>query len=65
MAALERHYGDYCMTVRDAAKIAAVCPRTIWREIERGKLHAVRFSENRVRVLASEMARYLAGDSAA
>ena len=61
LAAIEKRSGDYCVSIRDAAKILSTSSRTVWREIARGKLHAVRYSENRTRILASELARYMAG----
>lgn len=54
---------DYAISIKEVAKIASTSTRTIWREIERGKLHAIRYSEKRTRVLASELARYLGGDT--
>ena len=62
LAALQARAGDYAVTIKDAAKICGTCSRTIWREIERGKLRAVRYSEKRTRILASELARYLGGE---
>ena len=63
LAAIERRASDYAISIKEAAKILSVSSRTIWREIGRGKLHAVRYSENRTRILASELARYLGGET--
>ena len=61
LAAIERRAGDYAISIKEAAKILSTSTRTIWREIERGNLAAVRYSENRTRILASELSRYLGG----
>lgn len=63
LAALEARRGDYAITITEAAKISGACTRTIWREIERGKIRAIRYSSKRTRVLASELARYLSGEA--
>jgi predicted site-specific integrase-resolvase len=63
LAAIEKRAGDYCISIKDAAKLADCSSRTLWREIQRGKLASVKFSENRTRILASELARYMGGES--
>jgi len=50
-------------TTREAAKVAGLCPDTIYRAIKRGKLRASKHLRHK-RILRSELERYLLGDSA-
>jgi excisionase family DNA binding protein len=56
---LAAHGGDYVMSIPDAARVLSVCSRTVWRLVENRKLRAIRLSERRRGIMASEIAAYL------
>jgi len=49
---------DQCVSLSRAAKILGVCVRTVRREIERGKLLAIRVGRS-LRIRMSELRRYM------
>lgn len=49
---------DQCVSLSRAAKILGVCVRTVRREIERGKLLAIRVGRS-LRIRMSELRRYV------
>ena len=51
--------GDYVMTIADVARVLTVCTKTVRRAINDRKIHAIRVSERRRGILASEVARYI------
>jgi excisionase family DNA binding protein len=64
LAAIEARSGDYAISIKEAAKILTLSTRTVWRLIEDQKLHAVRLSERRRGILASELSRYMTAEAA-
>lgn len=64
LAAIERRASDYVISIRDAAGILTISPRTLWRMLESNKIHGVRLSERRRGILASELSRYLTDEAA-
>jgi hypothetical protein len=50
---------DYGLSIREAASIASVSPRTMWRLIESEKIKSIRASARRRIIMASELYRYL------
>jgi hypothetical protein len=55
----EKYTGDFALTFDDAARILKVCKKTIQREVAAGRIIAFRYSDRCVRILSSEMQRYL------
>ena len=55
---------DYVISIREAAGILGVCSRTVWRLIENRKLSAIRLSERRRGILASDLRQYMKPDNA-
>jgi excisionase family DNA binding protein len=49
---------EQCVSLRQAARILGVCVRTVRREIDRGKLLAIRVGRN-LRIKMSELRRYM------
>ena len=49
---------DWCVSLKEAARILGVCVRTVRREIERGKIGAIRVGRN-LRIKMSELRRYM------
>jgi len=64
-AAISRRSGDYGLSIREAAQRANVSPRTVWRLIRAGHLRALRVSERRRIIMASELTRHLSEGVAA
>jgi excisionase family DNA binding protein len=68
LAVLARHSGDYVLTLKESAEILSISDRTVQRLVASGKLTAVKISDRRIGILASELARFLsqnAGTAAA
>ena len=59
LAALAAHQGDYILKIREAAGIMSVSGRTVQRLVKAQKLRAVRLSDRRIGIWASEVSRYL------
>ena len=55
---------ERCVSLRQAAGILGVCVRTVRREIDRGKLLAIRVGRS-VRIRMSELRRYMEGEAVA
>lgn len=49
---------DRCVSLREAGRILGVCVRTVRREIDRGKLLAIRVGRS-LRIRVSELQRYM------
>jgi excisionase family DNA binding protein len=49
--------GSRCFSLSEAAEYLRVCPRTIRREIDRGRLAAFRVGRN-LRITLAELRRY-------
>ena len=49
---------DRCVSLREASRLLGVCIRTVRREIERGKLLAIRVGRS-LRIRMSELRRYM------
>jgi predicted DNA-binding protein (UPF0251 family) len=56
---LQQQSGDYALSISQAAKIARVSSRTMWRLIEKSQIKSIRASERRRIIMASELARHL------
>lgn len=59
MAALERHAGDYVVSLEESAKILNVCGRTVLRMLDDRTLAGVRVGRRRRGIMASELARHI------
>lgn len=55
---------ERCVSLRQAARILGVCVRTVRREIDRGKLLAIRVGRS-LRIRMSELRRYMEGEAVA
>jgi excisionase family DNA binding protein len=55
---LIRREADQCVSLKEAARILCVCDRTIRREIERGRLAAIRVGRS-LRIRIEELRRYM------
>ena len=53
---------EECVSLAVAARYLSVCQRTVRREIERGKIRAIRVGRS-VRIRLSELRRYMAGQA--
>jgi excisionase family DNA binding protein len=53
---------DRCVSLREAASVLGVCVRTVRREIDRGKLFALRVGRS-LRVRISELRRYMESEA--
>jgi excisionase family DNA binding protein len=49
---------DGCVSLKEAGRILGVCVRTVRREIERGRLAAIRVGRT-LRIRISELRRYM------
>ena len=63
LAVLASRGGDYVMTISEVARVLTVCTKTVRRAIDARKIHAIRVSERRRGILASEVARFLSQSS--
>ena len=59
IAMLQQRSGDYALSIREAANIARVSDRTMWRLIGNKTIKSIRASERRRIIMASELARHL------
>jgi hypothetical protein len=62
---LQQRSGDYALSIREAANIARISTRTMWRLIGNNTIKSIRASERRRIVMASELARHLSEGVAA
>ena len=58
-AVLRERSGDYALSIPEAAAIARVSQRTMWRLVSTQKIKSIRASERRRIIMASELARHL------
>lgn len=56
---IEARHGDYVVSIKEAASILTVCTKTVRNMIDAGRIKALRVSERRMGILASELARYM------
>ena len=56
---LQQRSGDYALSIPEAAAIARVSSRTMWRLVSDSKIKSIRASERRRIIMASELARHL------
>ena len=54
------NFNDYGLSLREAAEIAKVSKRTLWRLISDAKIKSIRVSARRRIIMASELQRHLA-----
>ena len=58
------YQGNRAVSIKKAAEILDVCPRTIWRRIEAGEIAAIKVSTRRRVITTDEINRILSGNAA-
>ena len=59
LVCLQQRSGDYALSIPEAARIARVSSRTMWRLVSTAKVKSIRASERRRIIMASELSRHL------